>query len=67
MVSPFRFPSFKHFRSRAARVLYFGAMAGGVTMLVVGQPGGTVLLGFLVVYLLSALAGPGGRYDADAK
>lgn len=67
MVAPLRFPSFKHFRSRVARALYFGAMAGGVTMLVVGLPGGTVLLGFLVLYLLSALAAPGGRYDADAK
>jgi len=45
-------------------VAYFATMAVGVTLLVVHQPGGAVLLGFLGVYLARGLVGlviGGGR------
>lgn len=71
MVVPLPFLSFKNFRSKLAKFSYFGAMAGGVTMLVVGLPGGTVLFGFVSVYVLRGLAGalidsrPSGASDAS--
>ena len=52
MVAPFPFPSFKHFKYRWTMALYFGSMLGGLTMLFLGLPGGTVLLALLGVYLL---------------
>lgn len=55
MVLPVPFQSFKSFGSRLAKFSYFGAMAGGVTMLVVGLPGGTVLFGFVALYVLRGL------------
>ncbi len=64
MVAPVRFPAFKHFRSRAMMVAYFATMAVGVTLLLVRQPGGAVLLAFLGVYLARGLVGlviGGGR------
>jgi len=57
MVLPLPFQSFKSFGSRIAKFSYFGAMAGGVTMLVFRQPGGTVLFGFVALYVLRGLAG----------
>lgn len=57
MVAPIRFPSFKHFRSRVAMLAYFTTMAGGVTLLLLRQPGGAVLLAFLLVYLARGLVG----------
>ncbi len=57
MVLPLPFQSFKSFRSRLAKFSYFGAMAGGVTMLLVGLPGGIVLFGFVSVYVLRGLLG----------
>jgi len=57
MVLPFPFYSFKSFGSRLAQVAYFGAMAGGVTMLLLRLPGGTVLFGFVSVYVARGLVG----------
>ena len=57
MVSPLRFPSYKRFRSRVTQVLYFGAMACGLALLIVGGPGGSVLLALLLVYLVRGLIG----------
>jgi CDP-diacylglycerol--serine O-phosphatidyltransferase len=57
MVAPLPFPSYKRFRSRATQVAYFAAMAGGLTLLIVGGPGGSVLLALLVVYVLRGLIG----------
>jgi CDP-diacylglycerol--serine O-phosphatidyltransferase len=57
MVLPLPFQSFKSFRSRLAKVSYFGAMAGGVTMLFLHLPGGTVLFGFVLLYVLRGLLG----------
>ena len=55
MVVPLPFQSFKSFKSRIAKFSYFGAMAGGVTMLVLQLPGGTVLFGFVSLYVLRGL------------
>jgi len=52
MVAPLRFPSFKRFRTRFGKIAYFGAMACGLAMLVVGWPGGTVLFALLGVYIV---------------
>lgn len=57
MVLPLPFYSFKSFGSRIAKFAYFGAMAGGVTMLVFQQPGGAVLFGFVTLYVLRGLVG----------
>ena len=57
MVLPLPFQSFKHFKSRVAQMSYFGAMAGGVTMLLLRLPGGTVLFGFVSMYVLRGLVG----------
>ncbi len=57
MVAPIRFPSFKHFASRAAMIAYFTTMACGLGLLVFRQPGGAVLLAFLGVYLARGLVG----------
>lgn len=57
MVVPLPFQSFKSFGSRLAQVSYFGAMAGGVTMLFLRLPGGTVLFGFVTLYVLRGLIG----------
>jgi CDP-diacylglycerol--serine O-phosphatidyltransferase len=57
MVLPLPFQSFKSFGSRLAKFSYFGAMAGGVTMLVFGLPGGTVLFGFVTLYVVRGLVG----------
>ena len=54
-VARVRFPSYKRFRSRAGRFLFFGSIAGGLTMLFVGLPGGTVLLGILSLYVVRGL------------
>ena len=56
MLSPLDFPSFKSFRSPILATLYFGSMVGGLTMLFLGLPGGSVLLGFMVCYLVIGIA-----------
>jgi CDP-diacylglycerol--serine O-phosphatidyltransferase len=55
MVVPISFPSFKSFRTRVGMVLYFGSMCGGVAMLFFGLPGGTVLFGFVSLYIVRGL------------
>jgi CDP-diacylglycerol--serine O-phosphatidyltransferase len=55
MVLPLPFQSFKSFKSRVAKFSYFGAMVGGVTLLVLRLPGGTVLFGFVSLYVLRGL------------
>ena len=55
MVSRLPLPSYKRFASRAQQVLFYGLIAGGLTMLVFGQPGGAVLLGFTLLYLLGGV------------
>lgn len=57
MVVPLPFQSFKSFGSRLAKISYFGAMAGGVAMLFLRLPGGTVLFGFVSLYVLRGLIG----------
>jgi CDP-diacylglycerol--serine O-phosphatidyltransferase len=49
MVLPVRFPSFKTFRKKWHAVLFYGAIAGGVTLLLLGGPGGTVLFSMITV------------------
>ena len=49
------FQSFKSFKSRLAKFSYFGAMVGGVSMLALRLPGGTVLFGFVSLYVLRGL------------
>jgi CDP-diacylglycerol--serine O-phosphatidyltransferase len=61
MILPIPFPSFKSFRTRLGMILYFGSMGGGLTMLFVGLPGGTVLFGFVSFYVLRGLAEAGWR------
>jgi len=56
-----RFPSYKHFPSPFARFLFFGAIAGGLVMLFVGWPGGTVLLALMLVYVARGLWSAAGR------
>jgi CDP-diacylglycerol--serine O-phosphatidyltransferase len=55
MVSRLRVPAYKHFRNRLRQGLYYGAIAAGVTLLLFGGPGGTVLLVLLMVYLSLAI------------
>ena len=50
-----KFPSYKRFRSRFGRVLFFGSIAGGLTLLAFGGPGGTVLLGLMLLYVIRGL------------
>jgi CDP-diacylglycerol--serine O-phosphatidyltransferase len=55
MVSRLPLPSYKHFRSRTRKVVFYGLVAGGLTMLAFGKPGGTALLGFTLLYMLGGL------------
>lgn len=59
MVAPVRFRSFKHFRSRPTRWLYFGSIACGLTLLVLRLPGGAVLFGLLTLYVVQGLTSAG--------
>lgn len=44
MVAPLTFPSYKRFKTRWGRALFYGSITVGVSMLLLQQPGGTVLL-----------------------
>ena len=46
-----RFPSYKRFRSPFGQILFYGSILGGLTLLVVGGPGGTVLLALMLLYI----------------
>ena len=50
-----RFPSYKRFRSRFGQLMFFGSIAGGLTLLVLGGPGGTVLLALMLLYITRGL------------
>ena len=50
-----RFPSYKRFRSRFAQILFFGSIAGGLTLLALRGPGGTVLLMLILLYVSRGL------------
>jgi len=50
-----RFPSYKRFRSRFGQILFFGSILGGLTLLVLGGPGGTVLLALMLLYIARGL------------
>ena len=50
-----RFPSYKRFRSRFGQILFYGSILGGLTLLVLGGPGGTVLLALMLLYIARSL------------
>lgn len=52
MVSRLPLPSYKHFGSLTAKVVFYGLIVAGLTMLAFGKPGGTALLGFTLLYML---------------
>ena len=43
--------SFKQFRTRSVKVLFFASIVGGFTILALGGPGGAVLLCLLLTYV----------------
>ncbi len=65
-VSRVRFPSYKRFPSRFEQVLFYGSIAGGLTLLFLGGPGGTVLLGMLLWYVGRGLAAAAVRHFREA-
>jgi CDP-diacylglycerol--serine O-phosphatidyltransferase len=52
MVSRLPFPSYKRFKSRPRQLAFFAAIAAGLTLLCVGGPGGAVLCGLLLLYVV---------------
>jgi len=52
MVTRIPVPSFKQWSSRWAPTLFFGLVAGGLLLLLIGGPGGTVLLSLLTFYIV---------------
>ena len=57
MISKIPFPSYKQFRNRKSQLFYYGLIVFGLTVLSVGGPGGTILLGFMVGYVLLGITG----------
>lgn len=55
MIAPISFPSYKRFKTRWGKYVFFGAIGGGLTMLLLGLPGGTVLFVCLSLYVLRGL------------
>lgn len=55
MVSRVPFRSYKAFRSSVTRAIFFLSILGGLTSVAIGQPGGTVLLLVMLLYLLAGL------------
>lgn len=73
MVSTLPFPSYKRFKSRPRQLVFFAAITAGLTLLIAGGPGGTVLFALMALYVVLgaplALArrragGPGGADHA---
>lgn len=56
MVAPMSFPSHKRFESAWGKATFYGAIVGGLTMLVFKRPGGSVLLAILGVYVVRSTA-----------
>jgi len=52
MISRVPFPSYKRFKRKSGMFAFYGTITTGLTILAFGGPGGTVLLGLLVLYLL---------------
>jgi CDP-diacylglycerol--serine O-phosphatidyltransferase len=52
MVSRIPFPSYKRFKSRARQLAFFAAIVSGLTLLIAGGPGGTVLFALMVAYVV---------------
>lgn len=52
MVSRLPLPSYKRFPNLGQKVLFYGLITAGLTMLALGKPGGTALLGFTLLYML---------------
>jgi CDP-diacylglycerol---serine O-phosphatidyltransferase len=52
MVSRLPLPSYKKFPNRTFQLVFYGLVAGGLLMLALDEPGGTVLLGFTLLYML---------------
>ena len=55
MVSKIPFRSFKNFKTKVGPFVFGGSILGGLTLLALGGPGGTVLLSVLNWYVLSGL------------
>ncbi|MEX1367768.1 MAG: hypothetical protein AB1Z98_31860, partial [Nannocystaceae bacterium] len=55
MVSRLPLPSYKRFPNRVFQIVFYSLIAGGVLMLLLRRPGGTVLLGFTLLYLVGGL------------
>lgn len=56
MVSRIPFPSYKRFRSRLRQLAFFAAIMSGLTLLIAGGPGGTVLFALMVLYVVVGAA-----------
>lgn len=56
MVAPMTFPSHKRFRTMWGKAAFYGAIIGGLTMLVFKEPGGSVLLAILGFYVVRSTA-----------
>ena len=61
MVSRLPLPSYKRFPNRVQKVVFYGLIVAGLTMLALGEPGGTALLGFTLLYLLIGFWRGAGR------
>lgn len=68
MLSPWPFPSYKKFGSRAAQIAFYACVVTGLVLLVVGGAG-TVLFGLMATYFtLGAALGPSAaRIDAQQE
>lgn len=53
MVSPLPYRSFKNFRTKAGRFIFFGSILSGLTLLIFKGPGGSILFALLLFYLVS--------------
>ena len=61
MVSNLPLPSYKTFPNRTLKFSYYGLIVFGLTLLLLGLPGGAVLFGFVVYYILSGLVNARSR------
>ncbi|MCX4244269.1 CDP-diacylglycerol--serine O-phosphatidyltransferase [Paraliomyxa miuraensis] len=52
MVSRLPLPSYKRFRNRVTKTVFYTLIACGLLMLALGLPGGSALLGFTCLYLI---------------
>ena len=52
MISSIPLPSFKSFKTQLGKIMFFGSILGGFTLLGVGGPGVTILFTILNLYIL---------------